>query len=100
MRVQLLTLFCDQAGGGSDQVFPEFDGVRSGSGRTTFMRQGSVANFGEAGGSDSSIRVRLRDASNRNASLGTFTVSSRVSSPQTKSISGNGSKYRVTFTAF
>ncbi|MBI4781735.1 MAG: hypothetical protein HY785_10435 [Oscillatoriophycideae cyanobacterium NC_groundwater_1537_Pr4_S-0.65um_50_18] len=99
LRVQLLQLRCLEAGGGSDQVFAEFNGVRSGFGRTQFMRRNFVANFTEAGGSGSSVRVRLRDASNGNASLGSFRVSSTVKNSRTQVISGNGSRYEVTFNA-
>ena len=99
LRVQLLQLRCLQAGGGSDRVFAEFNGVRSGSGRTQFMQTNSVANFAEAGGSGSSVRVRLRDQSNRNASLGSFIVSSTTGNSVTRRISGNGSTYDVTFNA-
>lgn len=97
LRVQLLQLRCLKAGGGSDQVFAEFNGARSGFG-TQFMRTNSVANFAEAGGSGSSVRVRLRDANN-NRSLGSFVVSSTTRNSQTKRISGNGSTYDVTFNA-
>lgn len=99
LRVQLLQLRCLEAGGGSDQVFAEFNGVRSGFGRTKFMRKGSVANFAEAGDSNSGIRVRLRDASNGNRSLGSFFVSGIVRNSQTRTIVGNGSRYEVTFNA-
>lgn len=99
LRVQLLRLRCVQAGGGSDQVFAEFNGVRSGFGRTQFMQANSVANFAEAGGSGSPVRVRLRDQSNRNASLGSFLVSSTTRNSVTRRISGNGSTYDVTFNA-
>jgi hypothetical protein len=99
LRVQLLQLRCLQAGGGSDRVFAEFNGVRSGFGRTQFMRANSVANFAEAGGSGSSVRVRLRDQSNGNASLGSFIVSSTTRNSVTRRISGNGSTYDVTFNA-
>lgn len=98
LTVQLLQLRCLEAGGGSDEVFAEFNDVRS-LNRPIFMRKGSVANFG-ASGSGSSVRVRLRDRSNGNASLGSFRVS-RITgkTPQTRSISGNGSRYQVTFNA-
>jgi hypothetical protein len=98
VTVQLLQLRCVEAGGGSDEVFAEFNGVRS-LNPPVFMRKGSVANFA-ASGSGSSVRVRLRDRSNGNASLGSFRVSSITGkNPQRKFISGNGSRYEVTFNA-
>lgn len=101
LRVQLLSIRCLEAGGGSDQVFAQFNGVNgSVGGASTFMRKGFFANFSQAGGgSASSVLVRLRDKSNGNASLGSFTVSSKVRNSQTRVISGNGSRYEVTFNA-
>lgn len=99
LRVQLLQLRCLEAGGGSDQVFAEFNGVNNSFGRTQFMRRGFVANFTQSGGSGSSVRVRLRDKGNRNVSLGSFTVSGTVRNSTTRTISGNGSRYEVTFNA-
>lgn len=99
LRVQLLQLRCLEAGGGSDQVFAEFNGVDTSFGRTKFMRKGFVANFTQSGDSGAPVRVRLRDRSNGNASLGSFLVSSRVKNSQTRTISNNGSRYEVTFNA-
>lgn len=100
LRVQLLSLRCSEASGGSDQVFATFDGVRSpGGGQTVFMRKGSFANFAEAGGSDNSVIVRLRDKSDGNLLVGSFTVSSTSRNIQTRTVSRNGSKYEVSFRA-
>jgi hypothetical protein len=98
LTVQLLQLRCVEAGGGSDEVFAEFNGVRS-LNQPVFMRKNSVANFA-ASGSGSSVLVRLRDRSNNNASLGSFRVRSITGkNPQKRFISGNGSRYEVTFNA-
>ena len=99
LRVQLLQLRCLEAGGGSDQVFATFNNVDTSFGRTKFMRRDSVANFTQSGDSNSSIRVRLRDKSNNNALLGSFSVSGTVKNSQKRIISGNGSRYEVTFNA-
>jgi hypothetical protein len=99
LRVQLLQLRCLEAGGGSDQVFATFNGVDTSLGRTKFMRKGSVANFSQSGDSGAPVRVRLRDKSNGNASLGSFVVSGINGNPQKRTISGNGSRYEVSFTA-
>jgi hypothetical protein len=98
LTVQLLQLRCLEAGGGSDQVFAEFNGVRSPN-QPVFMRKNSVANFA-ASGSGSSVRVRLRDRSNNNASLGSFRVSTITGrNTQREFISGDGSRYEVSFRA-
>lgn len=98
LTVQLLQLRCVEAGGGSDEVFAEFNGVRS-LNRPVFMRKGSVANFA-ASGSGSSVIVRLRDKSNGNASLGSFRVSRTTGkNQQVRFLSGNGSRYELTFNA-
>jgi hypothetical protein len=99
LRVQLLLLRCLQAGGGSDQVFATFNGVDTSFGRTKFMRKGFVANFSQSGNSGAPVRVRLRDKSNGNASLGSFLVTGINGNSQTRTISGNGSRYEVTFNA-
>lgn len=100
LRVQLLQLRCLKAGGGVDEVFAEFNGVRGGFGkRTQRMVTGSVANFTESGDGRAPMRVRLRDASNGNASLGSFVVSGINGNLQTREISGNGSRYQVSFNA-
>jgi hypothetical protein len=106
-QVQILSVRCIKAGAdsdGTDEVFASFNGADSNFGRPISMRTGSVANFGQSGGSGSSIRVQLfdKDGSNRNAAdlLGSFTVRGAVGNPQTRRISGSGSTYEVTFTAF
>jgi hypothetical protein len=106
-QVQILTVRCVKAGAdsdGTDEVFASFNGTDSNFGRPITMRTGSVANFGQSGGSGNSIRVALfdKDGSNRNSAdfLGGFTVSSAVRNPQTRRISGSGSTYEVTFRAF
>lgn len=97
LRVQLLQLRCLEAGGGSDQVFAEFNGTASGS--TVFMQRNSVANFARSG-TGSSVVVRLRDRSNNNAFLGGFRVSTVTGkNTQRKIIGANGSRYEVTFNA-
>ncbi|RUT08336.1 hypothetical protein DSM106972_015040 [Dulcicalothrix desertica PCC 7102] len=106
-QVQILTVRCIKAGAdsdGTDEVFASFNGTDSNFGRPISMRTGSVANFGQSGGSGNSIQVALfdKDGSNRGAAdlLGSFRVSSPVRNPQTRRISGNGSTYEVTFRAF
>ncbi|MBW4515812.1 MAG: hypothetical protein KME11_11355 [Timaviella obliquedivisa GSE-PSE-MK23-08B] len=99
LRVQLLQLRCLEAGGGSDRVFATFNGTDTSFGATKTMRKGSVANFSQAGGSGAKVTVRLRDKSNNNASLGSFVVSGINGNSQKRTISGNGSRYEVTFTA-
>lgn len=97
LRVQLLSLRCLAAGGGSDQVFATFNGVRGS--LTQSMVKGSVANFGDAGGSSSRVKVRFFDESNGNAFVGGFNADARVSqgNPRSVIIVGNGSRYQVTY---
>jgi hypothetical protein len=98
LTVQLLQLRCLEAGGGSDEVFAEFNGVRS-LNRPIFMRKNSAVNF-PGSGSGSSVTVRLRDKSNNNASLGRFRVSTITGRNTQKAfISGDGSRYEVSFRA-
>jgi hypothetical protein len=98
--VSVLTIRALEAGGGSDSVFATFNGNDTSLGRRKFMRKNSVANLGQSSGTLSGpIRVRLRDASDNNRSLGSFLVSNSTKNGRA-TISGNGSKYEVSFSAF
>lgn len=110
LRVTLTQIRCIQAGadgGDFEEVFASFNGVDNNAGRFSFaqptsMKATSVANAGVSKSANGSIRVALfdKDGTNRaNADfLGSFSVSR--AGRGTRRISGNGSIYEVSYSAF
>ena len=107
-QVTVTTIRCLEAGNGSDRVFATFNGQNNSFGRTITMRRGSVANLGQSSNfnsSNGSITVRLRDSIGGTPplalTLGSFTLPSGTPpSSGTRTISGSGSRYEVSFSAF
>jgi len=90
---------------GSDEVYATFNGQVPLGTRTQSMRTGSVANFTAASNVlGSSVRVSLfdQDGTRPDPTNDDFLGSFRVSSPGSgeRRVSGSGSEYTVTFSAF
>ncbi|MBW4464565.1 MAG: hypothetical protein KME07_03870 [Pegethrix bostrychoides GSE-TBD4-15B] len=107
-QVTVTTIRSLEAGNGSDRVFVSFSGQNNDFRRTITMRKGSVANIGRSSNfnsSNGSITVRLRDSIGGTPplalNLGSFTLPSGTPPKSgTRTISGSGSRYEVSFTAF
>lgn len=91
--------------GGSDEVFAVINGIRVRFVNPQSMRTGFVANFGAGANfsNTSSTTVSLFDQDGSNQAnadfLGSFTVSNGTTSG-TRTVSGSGSTYELSFTAF
>jgi hypothetical protein len=95
-RIDILTVRCIQAGGGSDNLFFTINGQNVMFGRTIGMQAGSVANVGVSANFDGTATISLFDKNNSSSSLGSL-GSTNNNGTRTRQVSGGGSKYEVTY---
>ncbi len=110
LQVQLASIRCKRANGGSDDVFVSFNGIAANAengadltpGNPKRMVAGSFANIFTIGRGTNAVVVRLRDKSitQGSNSLGGFTVRGPSGGLKTQPFQLNGSSYEITYRAF
>ncbi|AKG23033.1 hypothetical protein [Calothrix sp. 336/3] len=93
-RIDILTVKCNAAGGGSDSLFFVINGQNFRKGNPINMVRRGVANGGVGATFSGTARVTLMDKKS-GRSVGFFSVSSNGT--RTRIVSGDGSQYEVTF---